>query len=233
MKGQIVAVGLVMACGLAMMIMTRSMILSLTSTRDAYYSDYRFGEVFADLKRAPNPVRAKLEKISGVAAVETRVVGALTLLLPGLDEPADGRIVSIAEDRPVNLNRIFLRSGRFPEPGSHNEVIAGEAFANANGFEPGGEVEVILRGAKERLKIVGIGLSPEYVFEARPGETLPDNKRFGVFWMGERDLAAALDLDGAFNSVVVDVAPGAGRAAVMDAVRESFRETTAESINLL
>ena len=37
MKGQMVAVSLVMACGLAMMIMSRSLILSLESTRDAYY----------------------------------------------------------------------------------------------------------------------------------------------------------------------------------------------------
>jgi len=218
MKGQMIAVGLVMACGLAMMIMTRSLILSLTSTRDAYYSEYGFGEVFADLKRAPNSVRSRLADISGVAAVKTRVTGSLTLLLPGLDEPADGTILSIPEDRPMTLNRIFLRSGRLPEIGSHNEVVAGEAFARMNGFRPGDEIEVILRGAKERLKIVGIGLSPEYVFEARPGETLPDNHRFGVFWMNERDLATALDLDGAFNNVVVDVAPGASTPAVMSAV---------------
>jgi putative ABC transport system permease protein len=37
MKGQVLAVSLVMACGLAMMIMTRSLILTLESTRAAYY----------------------------------------------------------------------------------------------------------------------------------------------------------------------------------------------------
>ena len=69
-------------------------------------------------------------------------------------------------------------------------------------------MEAILHGAKERLTIVGIGLSPEFVFEARPGDTLPDNRRFGVFWMNERELANAYEMDGAFNSVLVDVAPG-------------------------
>ena len=53
MKGQIVAVSLVMACGLAMMIMTRSIVLTLESTRDAYYQRYRLADVFASLKRAP------------------------------------------------------------------------------------------------------------------------------------------------------------------------------------
>jgi len=215
MKGQMVAVGLVMACGLAMMIMARSLILSLETTRAAYYEKNRFADVFCDLKRAPNALRERLAAIPGVAAVETRVVGALRMDLPGLSEPADGTILSIPEDRPMRLNTLFLRTGRFPEVGKTNEVIVGEAFAKAHGFQPGDSIDVILRGAKERLMIVGIGLSPEYVFEARPGEALPDNKRFGVFWMNERDLATACDLDGAFNNVIVDVAPGENPAPVM------------------
>jgi len=61
----------------------------------------------------------------------------------------------------------------FPEVGKANEVVVGEAFAKAHGFQPGDSIEVILRGAKERLMIVGIGLSPEYVFEARPERRFP------------------------------------------------------------
>lgn len=215
MKGQMIAVGLVMACGLAMMIMARSLILSLEVTRAAYYEKHRFADVFCDLKRAPNALRDRLAEIPGVAAVETRVVGSVRMDLPGLAEPADGTIVSIPEDRPMRLNTLHLRAGRFPETGKAGEVILSEAFARAHGFEPGDSIEVILRGGRERLRIVGIALSPEYVFEARPGQALPDNKRFGVFWMNERDLATALDLDGAFNNVVVDVAPGADTAPVM------------------
>jgi putative ABC transport system permease protein len=208
MKGQMIAVALVMACGLAMMIMSRSLILSLESTRDAYYTQHRFADLFCDLKRAPNAIRARLAEIAGVAAVETRVVGRLTLDLPGLAEPADGTIVSLPEDRPQQLHLLYLRRGRLPELGSRNEVVVGEAFADAHGFHPGDTIEATIYGARQRLKVVGIALSPEFVFEARAGEALPDNKRFGVFWMNERELATALELDGAFNSVVVDAAPG-------------------------
>jgi len=215
MKGQMVAVSIVMACGLAMMIMSRSLILSLESTRDAYYEHYRFADIFSDLKRAPNPVRARLAQIPGVAAVETRVTGKVTLDLPGLLEPADGMLISLPEDRPQQLNQLFLRTGRLPENGSRGEVVVGEAFANAHQFEPGHEISATIRGARQTLKIVGIGLSPEFVFEARAGETLPDNRRFGVFWMNERELATALDLDGAFNNVLVDAAPGVATAPII------------------
>ena len=101
MKGQMFAVGIVMACGLAMMIMARSLIFSLESTRDGYYERNRFADVFSSLKRAPNSLRTRLAEIPGVAAAETRVVGSLTLDLPGLAEPADGTILSLPEDRPI------------------------------------------------------------------------------------------------------------------------------------
>ena len=107
MKGQMFAVAFVMACGLAMMIMARSLILSLESTRDAYYARHRFADVFCDLKRAPNALRTRLADDRGVAAVETRVSGKLTLDLPGLAEPADGVIHSLPDDRPQQLHLLF------------------------------------------------------------------------------------------------------------------------------
>lgn len=215
MKGQMAAVAVVMACGLTMMIMMRSLILTLESTRDRYYSDHRFADVFCDLKRAPNALRQRLAEIDGVAAVETRVVGTMKLDLPGLPEPADGSVMSLPDDRAQQLHLLYLRRGRLPAIGSHGEVVLGEAFADAHGFRPGHEIDATIRGARQRLKIVGIALSPEYVFEARAGETLPDNRRFGVFWMNERELATALELEGAFNNVLVDVAPGGSPAAIM------------------
>lgn len=218
LKGQMAAVTIVMACGLAMMIMSRSLIVSLESTRDAYYERNRFADVFSDLKRAPNALRARLESLPGVTAVETRVVGKVTLELPGLSEPADGTILSLPEDRPQQLNLLFLRTGRLPEPGSRSEVVVGEAFAEAHGFQPGDRIDAVLHGARQTLKIVGIALSPEYVFEARPGETLPDNRRFGVFWMNEKELAKAFELEGAFNNVLVDLAPGEPTAPAMAAL---------------
>ncbi|MBV8352519.1 MAG: ABC transporter permease [Verrucomicrobia bacterium] len=215
MKGQATAVALVMASGLAMMIMARSLIVSLESARDAYYTSCRFADVFCDLKRAPNALRSRLAEIAGIAAVDTRVTGSVILDLPGVKEPADGKIVSIPEDRPQQLNLVFLRTGRLPEPGSNNEVVVGEAFAGAHAFNPGDTIEATIHGARQRLRIVGVGLSPEFVYETPPGESVPDSRRFGVFWMNERALATALTLNGAFNNVVAEVASGANRREVM------------------
>jgi putative ABC transport system permease protein len=213
-KGQIMSVVLVMACGPAMMILTRSLILSLEESRANYYQAFRFGQIFCELTRAPNAMCERLKTIPGVAQVETRVIERLRVEIPGGSEIVEGRIISIPKDRPRMLNAIFLKEGRFPETGS--EVIVSEQFALAHSLRPGDTIEVTLRGVREGLEIVGLGLSPENVFETQPGGFLPDGKRFGIFWMRERELAAACGLVGAFNQVVVHLAPGADSRHVME-----------------
>ena len=216
MKGQVVAVSLVMACGLAMMIMTRSLTYTLDSTRAAYYQKNAMADVFASLKRAPLAVAQRVAALPGVAVVEPRVAVDVTLDLPGVAEPASGRIISLPEDGgPQKLNRLFLRSGRLPRLEARREVVLGEAFAEANGLKPGATLVVVINGRRETLDICGIGLSPEFVFEARAGETLPNHRRFSVMWMNYRPLAVAYNLDGAFNDLCIDLTPGTAPVAVI------------------
>lgn len=208
MKGQVIAVTLVMACGLAMMIMARSLIYSLDSTRREYYEANRFAEVFAHLKRAPNSIADRVAEIPGVAAVQPGISVQVTLDIPSLDEPASGNVRSLPDFEPPQLNRLFLRSGRWLNSGNRREVLVGEAFALANGLKPGDSISMLLNGRRQQLRIAGIVLSPEFIFESRPGAALPDNRTYGVFWMSYKELASAFDLDGAFNYLALTLAPG-------------------------
>ena len=219
LKSQAFAVALVMGCGLAMMIMTRSLILSLETTRDDYYRDYRFAQVFARLKRAPNSVAAQLAQIPGVAVVQTGIALQATLDLPGMVEPAVGLIQSLPERDELVLNRLHLRQGRIlVGRGSHGELLAGEAFAEAHHLKPGDRLSAILYGKKQEFRIAGVVLSPEFVFEAPPGAALPDNRTYGVFWMPYKELATASNLDGAFNTVTFTLSPGFAEEPVIAAV---------------
>jgi putative ABC transport system permease protein len=218
LKSQALAVALVMGCGLAMMIMTRSLILSLETTRDDYYRDYRFAEVFARLKRAPHSVAEQLSAIPGVAAIQTGIALQATLDLPGMAEPAGGLIQSLPERGELVLNRLHLRQGRMlVGRSSHGEILCGEAFAEANRLKPGDKISAILYGRKQEFRIAGVVLSPEFVFEAPPGAALPDNRTYGVFWMPYEELAIASNLDGAFNTVTFMLAPGVAEKEVIAA----------------
>src|SRR5262245_29867315 len=153
-----------MACGLAMMIMARSLIHSLESTRQEYYQSHRFAEVFGSLKRAPNSVAAEIAALPGVAGVQTDISVQVTLDLVGVEEPASGTVRSLPDYAPPELNRLFLRSGRWLSPGTRGEVLVGESFALANHLAPGDSLAMLLNGRRQEFRIVGIVLSPEYIF---------------------------------------------------------------------
>lgn len=208
MKGQVIAVSLVMACGLAMMIMTRSLIVTLETERNDYYRNYRMADAFVSVKRAPMSMADRIAKIPGVRTVEPRVVLDVTLDLPEVLEPATGHIVSLPENREARLNQLFLRRGRMPATDERRHVVVGEAFAVANQLELNDEIYALINGRREKLIVCGIGLSPEFVFEARAGETLPDNRRFGVIWMNYEAVAVAYNMDGAFNDLCMELDPG-------------------------
>ena len=215
LRGQMAAIAVVVACGVAIVVTTRTSYSSLLASRAAYYGGYRFADVFAHLTRAPEALRARLAAIPGVAEVDTRIVTEVTLDVPGLVEPATGRLVSIPERRRPMLNDLHLRRGRWLEPGRRDEVMVSEAFAEANGLAVGGTIGAVINGRWDRLTIVGVALSPEYVYEIGTGGLFPDNRRFGVLWMSRDALAPAFEMVGAFNDVSLTLRPGAVEADVI------------------
>lgn len=214
-KEQAVAIAAVIACGVATFVMALSTLFSLQATQQTYYDRYRFAEMFARLKRAPLSLVQRIEDIPGVKRVDPRIVMDVTLDVAGMTEPAVGRLISIPDSGEPELNGVYLRRGRKLEPGHNDEVLVSEGFAEAHGFEPGDRVAAIINRRKKMLKIVGVVLSPEYIYQIRAGGLIPDDKRFGVFWMGRRPLEAAFDMDGALNDISLLLMPGANVQEVL------------------
>ena len=215
LKGQSIAIGLVIGAGVAMFIMYLSTFHSLRLTQQTYYERYRFADIFAGLTRAPLSVRDRAAAIPGVARADARVVVDVTIDVAGLKEPASGRLIGISVPHTPSLNDVFLRRGRFPSPGHPDEVLASEGFVLARGLEPGDSIGAVINGRRRELQIVGVALSPEYVYSIRPGELVPDDGRFGVFWMQQRALAAAYNMEGGFNNLSLTLRPGALPADVI------------------
>jgi len=227
MWAQALAIALVIGAGVAMFVMSEGMFKSLYETRAAYYERYGFADVFASLKRAPNALSGRMEKVPGVRFVETRIKERVTLDMPDLDEPAQGQIVSYPVGEPPRLNRLHLVAGRWLAPGKSNEVLVSEAFVEAHALNlgPGDTITAILNGRKRALHIAGVVLSAEYIYAIQPGAMMPDNKRYGIFWMSHQALEAAFNMKGAFNDVIVSLDPGANINAVkakVDLVLEPY-----------
>ncbi|MBK9975063.1 MAG: FtsX-like permease family protein [Planctomycetes bacterium] len=207
MKGQALAISLVIMSGVALFVAQLSTLERLKVARALYYDDYRFADVFANCKRAPLSVADEIAQMEGVATVQTRILADVTLDIDGLEEPAIGRIVSIPDDGKPLLNGIHLVKGRLPA--TDDEVLANEVFAQKQGFVEGSTFRALLNGRKRTLTVCGIALSPEFIYSIRgAGNALPDDRHFGVLWMRRGGLAAAFDMEGAFNDVALRLMPG-------------------------
>jgi putative ABC transport system permease protein len=216
MRGQAMAITLVIASGIATYVMSLSALDSLLLTRDIYYRDYRFAEVFASLKRAPESLASRIRAIPGVARAETRVVASVTLDVAGFADPVSGLLISVPDFGEPLLNRLYLRQGRMVRPDRDDEVLVHEAFAQAHGLKTGDTLAAVINGRRKRLRIVGIALSPEYIYQLAPGSTVPDFKRFGVLWMVRTPLASAYDMESAFNNVTLTLASRTRLEDVLD-----------------
>lgn len=214
-KAQGLAIAMVIGCGVATVVLMFGTMRSLKETKEAYYERYRFAEVFAAVKRAPTRLGVRIGRIPGVKRVQTRIVKDVILDVKGVIEPATGRLISIPElGRPL-LNAMTLRRGRYISPGRPDEVIANQTFTEANGLHPGDHVVATINGRKRKLRIVGIALSPEYIYAIRPGELMPDNRRFAILWMSRDALEAAFDLKESFNDITLTLLRAASEDEVI------------------
>ncbi len=215
---QSLAVALVMAAGVATMLIGLGTYNSLSETRSAYYDRSQFADVFASAVRAPKSLSVEIRRINGVAQIETRIVKPALLDIEGFELPATGFFISLPASGENTLNKLHLRSGRLPTPGSLQEVAVSESFAKAHGFQIGSRLDAILNGAKRHLTITATVLSAEFIYALGPGDMMPDDRRFGIVWMREPALAGAFNLEGAFNSVTLRLLKGAAVEDVLQSL---------------
>jgi putative ABC transport system permease protein len=205
-RGQAIAVAMVVMCGTASFISVLSALRNLQLTRDTYYSQYRFADFEILLERAPETAVFKVEEIPGVRQARGRIVQDVTIDFPGEDEPRFGRIISMPDHRAAVINDIAMISGRYFEPGGSNEVILSDRFAKENGLEIGDRLNVKLETREYPLRIVGLALSPEYIYVIRNlQELLPNPRKFGIMWVSESFAESALDMTAARNNIVGSV----------------------------
>ena len=218
MKGQAIAIGMVIALGVGMLVMMTGLVTSLNETRNAYYERYRLADVFAPVTRAPDRLVGRLTAIAGVSAVEPRVVGGALIDLADKDLPVQAQAISLPDLRDPRLNDVFLTDGRMIDSDHTDEILLLQSFAIAHNLRPGDRIHATMNGARRSFRIVGLAQSPEFLYVTAPGELIADDARFGVIWMSRAGLAAAYDMQGAFNEALLSLSRGADEAAVLDAV---------------
>jgi putative ABC transport system permease protein len=217
MRGQSAAIAALVACAMGAWVASAITERAMRRTRDVYYAEQGFADVFAMVRRAPEAVASRIAALPGVAEVETRVVSSGRLELPD-GHTARAAFVSIPDRSPGRLNRLSVRAGRALLPDERGAVVLTEGFASAYALVPGSTLVAVVNGRREAVRVAGVALSPEFVYAIGPGMVFPDDRSFGVVWMARADLGAAAGLEGAFNSLTVRLGPGAVEAQVVAAI---------------
>ncbi|WP_310267841.1 ABC transporter permease [Roseateles saccharophilus] len=213
MWSQALTIALVVASGIAGFVTSLSAVDSLALARERFYAEGRFADLFAGVKRAPRALEASLREVPGVADVQTTVEAAVRVSIPGLPDPIIGQLIGLDRRQPPRMNLVSVSAGQrleaLGDAGADGSLpaLVNEGFAQARGLHPGDVVDALVNGKQRRLRIVGTALSPEYIFAGLWG--MPDLRGFGVFWLDRDALAAAYDMQGAFNRIAVKLAPGA------------------------
>lgn len=218
LRGQVIMLAILIVCGVSVLVSSWSSYQSLQKSKEAYYLQFHFADIFAELVRAPESVVTNLRQLKGVEKVESRIVKDGLVDVPGQAEPALGRFISWRGPHQA-LNNIYLRQGRMPEASTLIEVLVHESFAVAHDLKMGDRLRILLSGQQRTVVISGIGLSPEYVYALSPLAPLPDDKHFGVFWMRQQDMESLTGMNGAFNSIQIKVSKSDNRRAIYEELK--------------
>jgi putative ABC transport system permease protein len=204
-RAQVLAASLVVACSVAAAVMAGNVRRSLDGMLEDLYRQTDFAELFAATPWLPATLLPALVELPGIRVLEARIVVLASLEVPGLAEPAVGRVASLPDHREAALNRIVLRAGRSVMPGARTEVVLSEPFAAAHGLGPGSRLRARIGEAQQTLIVTGVALSPEAVFAVGPGQIVPDDRRFGHLWMSHAALAELVDSEGHFNDLALQL----------------------------
>jgi putative ABC transport system permease protein len=218
MRLQVLSIAMLVAAGVAVFVMSVSNYLALVGAMEAHYRNERFADLFASMTRAPLTIVDRLREIDGIGIVEPRVAKAVRVIRVDTNLPISGRVISLPAAGQPLLDRLHLVQGRWPDPLHPEEVIINAAYAEARAVRLGEAIDVVLNGRLQGFRVVGSALSPEFVFATRAAVPLPDDRNFVVLWAGEDAVASAFDMDGAFNDVVMTLAPDASMPHVLDEV---------------
>jgi len=215
-KGQAAAIIFVIAAGISLFVMSHGMMISLDETMRAYYERYRFADMYAPAKRAPDHLLEELRALPGVNDVEGRINGGGLVTLPNVSAPISARVLSFDPEAAAPINGVHLSSGRMISPTRTDEILLLKSFADAHELTPGDTLAITMNGVQHEFIIAGLALSPEFIYALPPGEFVVDAGRFAALWASKEAMEAAYDLDGAFNEAILTFSRGAREQFLID-----------------
>ncbi len=217
--GQFIAVAAIIVCASALFIGMYSLLLNLQYSKQLFYRQYRFADIWVALERAPNTALTRVRQIEGIEQIRGRIVKDVPVDVEDNPHSGVGRVISMPAERVPVINDIHIVSGSYFTDAQERQVIINQRFGEENDLKIGDTIEATLEGVRETLTIVGTAYSPEYVYLLRSAEQfIPDDKNFGLLFVKDSFAERAFDMSGAFNDLSAVLAVDADTEQVLDRI---------------
>lgn len=196
------AITSIIAVGVACFVTLISSYWNLSEAKRRYYAQCRMADFSIELKKAPLTELDRVAALPGVAQIRPRIHFYVTVDLEGVEEPLNGHVLSLPDQRQPVINDIVVRSGSYFTGRRENEVIVNEFFARHHKIHPGQWIHLLLNNRRQDLFVVGTCISSEFVYLLGSGAITPDPKNFGVFYLKQSYAEEVFDFKGSANQVL-------------------------------
>ncbi|MGB5824201.1 MAG: FtsX-like permease family protein [Proteocatella sp.] len=177
---------------------------TLTFSKEQFYQETKFADVFVEVRGYPKERIKLLEKIEGVETVQGRIVEDFIINEEDKNQIESKYLRIFAGGE--SLCTYVVESGKYPT--QDREIVIDPNFAKENNINIGEEIEIILNGELSKLKVVGIGRSSENIFTTRKSSDIfPDPKMFGVGYTNI-DVMGGISGGGIYNNIIFKLKKG-------------------------
>ncbi len=220
---QFAAAGVVVMLGVGVYLGMMSAYLNLSASYGAYYERCHFADFHAELDFGTDRLADRVRRIPGVIAVHGRLVTDVPLERPGSKHQRISlRVVSLPDGANERVNDVLVLAGRAPAHG-RREILFEKRFAEYHGYRVGNRARLLVDGEERDYRIVGLAVSPEYIYPIATKEyLLPSPSTFGIAFVRRDQAEEILEAWGLVNDLAVTCEP-ARRAAIMAQVERMLQ----------
>jgi len=215
-RGAYFACSIIMIIGL-LVFTTFSMVLdNLKLSQSSFYTNQNFADGFAKVKAIPFNEVQKLASIKGISKIEGRMIQDVQVLLPDRQENVYLRLISIDPQQENPINGVLLSQG-IPLKAKELNIWIDNKFYEANNLSLNEGIEIIASGKKRTLNIVGIGISPEFIYALRTSADIyPSPETFGIAFIPKDVMETFFAQQRTYNDLVFTLEPGVNYDDVKD-----------------
>lgn len=199
-KGQFISIIVIVMIGVAFYSGINATFKNLSLASTKYYSEYRFGDIWADFYKAPEGVIDRIKALPYVKMANGRIVQDSKMKISDMNITI--RLITLPDKKQDIVNDVVIKSGKYFSEDESNQCLVEEEFYKAHGLHRGDYIYPIINGNEVKLKVAGSVKSPEFVYVLKDsGELMPDNTKFGIIYIKNSFGQAVLGFKGSINSL--------------------------------